>query len=293
MGRGLSDLQRDILKLADMRRQKKNLEPVRFRVYLIREAPEKFTEIYAGRLIGIYRRFVPERKTDSYFNPGLRVRDVVDLARHMNEILIGKDDDFGFDEEWQADMVAAAPLFQGWGINNLIYVALSLSVAASYRFSRDLKLAGIDPLPESEKLNPPVVVNERLWFRFDYGDYDSYAEAKNIQTRIAAVLSVGHAFVSGETPKEWHVTLNDIMADCCGLRQYALRDGDLNGGRAFDHSLIDKERYNTIRATVTKACKRLEDRNLVFRTGDRETFQSAAIAITTDGLAAIATDAAV
>jgi hypothetical protein len=287
MGRGLSDLQRDILKLADMRRQQKNLEPVRFSVYLTRDAPEKFTEIYASRMMEVYRRFVPERKTDLYFNPELRVRTVTDVALHMKDVYMGEndfDDILAKEEEWKVDLLRAAIKGRSVGDDDVMRFAVSLSMAAAVKFSTEIEKAGLTPLSNEHCFPSPD--GNRLSFKFKYGDYDTYTEAKTVQEKITAVLTIGRSFVSYVLPQEWHVSINEIMADCCGLRQYALTDGELNGGRAFDHSLIDPKRYNVIRANVTRACQRLEDRHLVVRTGgDRETYQSAAIAITTAGVA--------
>src|SRR4051794_1796269 len=128
MGRGLSDLQRDILKLADQRRQKKNLEPVRFSVYLTRDAPEKFAEIYASRLTEIYRRFVPERKIDMYINPDLKVRNVSDVARHMKDIYLGRERFLGdADDDWKVDSLGAALKYGSVGEDDIISATVSLS----------------------------------------------------------------------------------------------------------------------------------------------------------------------
>ena len=87
MGRGLSEQQLAILRLADKRRREQELPVVRWGVAVIRDLPEPLAKLWAERLRKVYRNFVPENRNDLYFKDELRVEDHSDVERLVHELL--------------------------------------------------------------------------------------------------------------------------------------------------------------------------------------------------------------
>jgi hypothetical protein len=261
--------------------------------------PAPITRLYNDKTRNLYHVFVPKNKVEVYFNPELQIKTLDDVAE---EVLFGiflnkkeekeqynqmRDECGDGSDAWHGDCLVAALSGQRtkWNIDLGSSIMKHMMDAQDVsRFRLNQKLVSHD-LPELEAPHtPPRYHFGRLASHFPVKeDIESYEQAEAISAPLSEALGAGHVVIAFDPPAKWHVSINFLMAELFGLRQYALHEDHLPGGRAFDHSAVSLARLNSARASITRACGRLRTRNLVVRAWEREILQGAALAITVDG----------
>jgi hypothetical protein len=263
-----------------------------WQVSVMRELPKPIADVYVERIEKTYRNFVPERRVDLYLKEELKIRDHTDITRLLQAAFLTREEHNAIEaacgDSWENDHLVGLLL---GGTTDINYGSSIIDlVARDWRRARTsinvaLGDGGLEPLPKAETWSFPISWGGRWVSMRTYRQCGSYEEAKGLEKQVAAAVGERDVAVTFEKPEKWHVTINTLMADIGGLRQYARREGALKGGHCFDHAQVSAERYNTVRATITRACARLAARGLIVRSDryGREIYESAAIAITTDG----------
>jgi hypothetical protein len=246
MGRGLSNLQRQILVYAA---EHENLRPADednrkawCRLYLIMpdEVWKKANEVakaafWAARHGGINGSFI--------FHGGTVAMQWVMLEDEVKKMLGG--------EETVSQYIAS----------ELREYLLMRCSGLAQKMAFGPRGAGVNLM----RANGMYVYRDYpAWLYVNADDGDMPTPEQLAEIRNGAPLGGFWYLRNGDVETSETVTYNDMLEDVCGLPM----TGN-SYGRAFDVKAIGESRYNSARAALQRACQRLQQRGLVGRYSDR------------------------
>ena len=269
MGRGLSDLQRRILAAAYQQRD--DDEPIRYRAEAFWLAPE-WLHVLAINIYDAQKRhwrigFLAD-------NPEGRGRHKFDAVLDLEEMtskMIGK----AVQEAKEAGEPSGVYLGEPSSYAKLLSNLMRWNIRKlGFHAESEFKFGGYR-----------IVRGNLGWAIHSVAEFTEAAEAEAMKAKLETVLGGFEQFDGAWVDSNQLKTIayNELLAE--------LFDFPVSGhldARAFDVRAIGAERYNAARASLQRACLRLEQRGLIERYAQADLYERAGIYLTTAGASAAA-----